>query len=323
MHMQVFDCAIAWEWEPDRQYIHLLNDACQAKGVSTYLMGPANITETIARLERGELIFRVFYDRASDTDARFLPLIHYTRQMKSFSVNEYSDTLRALDKATMHLEFLTKGILVPYTVILSPYYADPGLKITELERLGRPFIIKPATGGGGTGVVLGAETLHDIIEARKQFGSDKYLLQEKVQASVVDSRRTWFRVIYCCGSVFPFWWDDRIHIYENVTEVERFNYNLDALWKIPKDIAEVCHLDIFSTEICLTPKQQFITVDYVNDPCDMRPKSIHVDGVPDPSLARIVDVLSNYILKNRDRSGFVFEQQISSGPGSPTGIVAD
>ncbi len=311
--MQAFDCAIAWEWEPDRHYIHLLNDACLVKGISTYLIHPVNVLETISKLEHEQIGFRAFYDRASDSNPRFLPLIHYTKKMKSFLINEYAHTLRALDKATMHLEFLTKGILVPYTVILSPYNADPGLKITELERLGRPFIIKPASGGGGTGVVLGAETLHDIIEARKQFGSDKYLLQEKVAAQVVDSRRTWFRVLYCCGFVFPFWWDDRVHIYQEITDEERLLLKLDPLWQIPKDIAEVCHLDFFSTEICLTPNQQFITVDYVNDPCDMRPKSIYVDGVPDNAMARIVDVLTNHVLKNRDCCTYGLETPRKNG----------
>ncbi len=297
--MEIFDLAVAWEWEPDRHYIHLLHDACLAKGISTYLIHPANVLETIHRLEHGDLAFRTFYDRASDNDARFLPLIHYSKTMKCFLINEYSASLRALDKATMHLEFLRKGILVPYTVILSPYNSDPGLKITELESLGRPFIIKPATGGGGTGVVLGAETLHDIIEARKQYGSDKYLLQEKVASTVVNAHRAWFRVLYCCGSVFPCWWGENTHIYEIVTEEERQQFQLDPLWHIPENIAEVCHLDFFSTEICLTPTQQFITVDYVNDPCDMRPRAIHVDGVPDTIMSSVVQLLSDHVLKNR------------------------
>ena len=315
--MDVFDCAIAWEWEPDRPFIQMLNDACLSKGVSTYLIYPGNISETIAKLERDQIAFRVFYDRASDTDPRFLPLIHYTKKMKSSFINEYSNALSALDKATMHLEFLTKGILVPYTVILSPYNADPGLKITELEKLGSPFIIKPATGGGGTGVVLGAETLHDIIEARKQYGSDKYLLQEKVVPTVLDSRRAWFRVLYCCGAVFPCWWDDRTHIYEVVGEAERVAFQLDPLWRIPQDIAQVCHLDFFSTEICLTQKGQFITVDYVNDPCDMRPRAIHANGVPDIIVADIVEALSNHILKNRAFGGPT-QAASSAGP-----VVAD
>ncbi len=279
----------------------MLHDTCRAKGISIYLIHPPNIQETLGKLQRGELAFRVFYDRASDTDPRFLPLVHYAKVQRSFYINEYSNTLRALDKATMHLEFLTKGILVPYTVILSPYNSDPGLKITELERLGSPFIIKPATGGGGTGVVLGAESLHDVIEARKQFGADKYLLQEKVVPATLENRRAWFRILYGCGGVFPCWWDERIHIYEPVTLEERERHGLEALWDIPKNIADVCKLDLFSTEICRTAGGKFITVDYVNDPCDMRLKSVHLDGVPDGIVGQIVDLMSNHILRNREK----------------------
>ncbi len=73
------------------------------------------------------------------------------------------------------------GIETLYTIIISPYNhkREVELSLSELAQLGRPFIIKPAnTTGGGIGVVTGAETLKDVLEARQHHKNDKYLLQE-------------------------------------------------------------------------------------------------------------------------------------------------
>jgi len=43
--------------------------------------------------------------------------------------------------------------------------------------------------------------------------------------------------------------------------------------------------DFFSTEIALAKDGRYVVVDYVNDPCDMRPQSKHFDGVPDTIAA--------------------------------------
>jgi len=295
--MNVVDLLIAWEWEYDYQFIQLLNSECVKRDISTYIIYPFNVGETLQKITAGELSFRILYDRASDVDPRFLPLVEIAGKARCTLINETSNSLRALDKSTMHLEFLTHGIHVPYTVILSPYEKEPILKITELEGLGRPFIIKPATGGGGTGVVVGAETLHDVIEARKLYGSDKYLLQEQIIPADFDGRRAWFRVYYCCGHTIIVWWDDRTHIYDIVTPEQETCYKLERLHAIARKIAGVCKLDFFSTEICKSVKGQFVCVDYVNDPCDMRLKSQFATGVPDTIVNRIIDYITSHVQK--------------------------
>lgn len=295
--MNVVDLLIAWEWEYDYQFIQLLNNECVKRNISTYIIYPMNVGETLQKISAGELSFRILYDRASDVDTRFLPLIDIAAKKQCKLVNETSNSLRALDKATMHLEFLTHSIHVPYTVILSPYEKEPILKITELEGLGRPFIIKPATGGGGTGVVVGAETLHDVIEARKQYGSDKYLLQEQIIPTDLDGRRAWFRVYYCCAHTIIVWWDDRTHIYDVVTPEQETTCKLERLHAIARKIADVSKLDFFSTEICKSVKGQFVCVDYVNDPCDMRLKSQFATGVPDMIVNQLIDYIAAHVQK--------------------------
>ncbi|MBN1466008.1 hypothetical protein JXA02_09615, partial [candidate division KSB1 bacterium] len=179
--------------------------------------------------------------------------------------------------------------------------------------LGRPFIIKPAnTTGGGVGVVDGAESLHDVLAARREFKSDKYLLQEKVKPLHIDDKRFWFRGFYAFGLVQCVWWDDATHIYKELLPEEVTAYGLSPLFSITEKISTICKLNFFSTEICLTSSETFVVVDYVNEACDMRLQSLHADGVPDAIVQNIATSLCSHVqMINR-------QAQISPGPSTET-----
>jgi hypothetical protein len=206
----------------------------------------------------------------------------------------------------MHLECLSRGIHVPYTIIISPYShkKEVELSLSELALLGRPFIIKPAnTTGGGVGVVLGAESLKDVIETRQHHKNDKYLLQEKVIPGELAHRQAWFRVFYAFGLVFPCWWNDQTHIYEELTPNDEEAFGLQPLRSIAVTIQLICGLDFFSTEIAITSTKQFVVVDYVNEMCDMRLQSSHHDGVPDQVVSSIAEALVQFTISQDNQIG--------------------
>jgi hypothetical protein len=139
-------------------------------------------------------------------------------------------------------------------------------------------------------VITGAETLKDVVDSRQHHKDDKYLLQERIVPAGLGTRRGWFRVFFVCGETFACWWDDITHVYAGVTEEEEGCYSLAPLTSITRSISTVCGLDFFSTEIAMTPGGAFVTVDYVNEICDMRLQSRHADGVPD-NIARGISAL--------------------------------
>ena len=285
-----YHLAVAWDWEFDRDFIGLLEREIHARQMRFYSISHHNTQETARRVQRGELSFGAFLDRAGDANEDFAHLSRVIRKTPAYFINPPEAIVHANDKATMHLEFLSKGIEVPFTIIISPYSKkrEVELTLTDLHRLGRPFIIKPAnTTGGGTGVILGAETLKDVIESRQHNRNDKYLLQEKIQACRMDGKKAWFRVFHVFGLIVPCWWDDETHRYVTVSVPDRDQFSLDSLTAITARIREVCGLDFFSSEIAATPLNRFVAVDYVNDICDMRLQSMHGDGVPDPIVERI------------------------------------
>ena len=295
---KVVDLGIAWNWEYDQDFVVLLERVFSGHGLTTYRVEDHNLEETFREVKKGQLSFRFYLDRASDADDRYEPLARMVERSTARIINKYADAVRSMDKATMHLEFLTKGLQVPYTIVISPFNTrrELELSLSELANLGRPFIIKPAnTTGGGIGVVTGAESLQDVLDHRQRHKSDKYLLQRRIESVILDGRKAWFRVLAAFDRVYPCWWDHETHRYQPVMPDEKDRYGLEPLWEVTRSIAEVCRLDFFSTEVALEAGGRFVVVDYVNHPCDMRIQSCHWDGVPDDVVLCIADRMADVV----------------------------
>jgi hypothetical protein len=284
---EIFDIGLAWNWKFDHYFIHGIERECQKIGLSSFRIDPENISEVTKKLKAGRLSFNTFLDRASDSDEAFLPLAGTLAKGMTHIFNRFELTEYAKDKANMHLALLGEGVHIPYTIIVTPYNKKKELELslTELQHLGRPFIIKPAnTTGGGTGVVLGAETLKEILESRKHHKNDTYLLQETVHPMILDHRKAWFRIFYAFGATICCWWNPETHIYEELTPESEKTYKLKRLREIVQKMHSITKLEFFSTEIALTNEEKFVAVDYINEICDMREQSRHHDGVPEPVI---------------------------------------
>jgi hypothetical protein len=297
---KIYDLAIVIDWEYDFDFVRLLEEAARKIKLTTYVIWSANLEDSYQELQQETLKMRYLFDRASDTSPEF----HKIQQVIRSKGGQVLETLESLewasDKATMHLEFIANGLNTPYTIILPPYDTEEEiyLSVEDLSRLGRTFIIKPAnTTGGGIGVVHGAETLQDVLQARQSHAQDKYLLQKKVIPLEEDGYRFWFRGYYACGLVQCAWWNDLLHRYRPLTREEVRDFGLKPLFKIVSKIAEVSKLHFFSTEIALNETGTFVVVDYVNESCDMRLQSKAVDGVPDELVAKSVAQIVRYIKK--------------------------
>ena len=301
--MKIFDLGIAYNWEYDVDFVSLVEKHLQEAGLSTYVIHQNNVLEVKEDLLQKKLVFNCYIDRAWDVDERFEEIGKILLRRKTRIFNPYKNVLHAIDKASMHLEFITAGLNVPYSIIIPPHSQkeDILLSVDDLAILGRPFIIKPCnTTGGGTGVVTGAESLKEVINERMAYTHDKYLIQEKIFPSVIDGKRTWFRCFWAFGKVITVLWDDQTHVYEEITDELKTQINIKKLSQITKAIFGLIQLDFFSTETVLTNENKFVVIDYVNDQCDMRLKSKHVDGVPDAIVNQIISYLIKAIIKTKN-----------------------
>lgn len=296
--MKTYNFAIAWNWDLDAAFIAGIERECALQGISTYRIRTDHLQHVTEEFKRGEISLEAFFDRASDSDPAFLPLVKIMEENANYLINPYHRVIHAIDKATMHLEFITHGLHVPNTIILPPYNEQYSISVCEeeLKRLGNPFVIKPAnTTGGGTGVMLNAKTINDILVARKEHRNDKYLVQETIKPKLLDGKRGWFRVYFAFNEIIPCWWDDTTHLYSELTYEDEKRYDLAKLRDMMMTIQKICGLQFFSSEIALTDSGIFVVVDYVNEVCDMRLQSVFYNGAPDAIVHRIEKLIAENV----------------------------
>lgn len=302
--MNNFDLAISYVWEYDEEFVKAIEDFFQSNGLTTFVITESNIGKITSEVKEKKLNFLFYLDRASDVDDDFAELAQTLSRKRCNIINPYKRVEHAIDKATMHLEFLTAGLVVPYSIILPPHdqIKEVSISVGDLSLLGRPFIIKPCnTTGGGIGVVTGAETLKDVLAERNRHSKDKYILQEKIYPKMIDGKRAWFRCFWAFGKPICTWWNDETHIYDIISDDELQNFKLKKLFQLTRAIAKLTKLDFFSTEIAITNKDKYVVIDYVNDQCDMRLKSNHPDGVPDEIVYQIIELMKQSIQKNKNK----------------------
>ncbi|MFC1568776.1 hypothetical protein ACFL4L_00950 [bacterium] len=292
---------ITTDWEYDIDFIRFLETSIQRNRCDSMVVQTDNLDKVVQEIETGKLSVLALIDRASDTSPVFIKLQSLLHESSIPIIDPIEQIRWVSDKATLHLEFLSAGILTPYTLILPPFDENnnPVMHVDDLAHLGRPFVIKPAnTTGGGVGVVNGAESLQEVLHARKEFKSDKYLIQEKINPLEKEGYRFWFRSFYVGGPVFSTWWNEETHRYALIDDALIDPFGLITIPKLMQQIHQVAMLTFFSSEIACCEDGRWIVVDYVNESCDMRLQSKHWDGVPDALVEQIAQALVDSIFCN-------------------------
>ena len=290
-----YDLCLPWYWEYDDVFVGMVERACIEEGISFWQIKPDNLLESITALYKGVTTFKTLLHRGQG-EAIFDPIPRWAREFGVRRINPAEVSAWSEDKATMHLELINAGLHTPYTILLAPFLEQPVIPQIDLTPLGENFVIKPSNGGGGEGVIIGANSIEQILHARMEFPEQKYLIQAHVTPRTLDDTPAWFRVFYANGETHPCWWDTETHIYSHVTAQDVSQHRLGRLREITKRIASICKLDWFSTEIALA--DEFIVVDYVNDEIDTRVQSQAMDGVPDEIMESITRQLVKIAKEN-------------------------
>ncbi|MFC1548478.1 hypothetical protein ACFL5E_00805 [Candidatus Omnitrophota bacterium] len=286
--MNEYDFGLTWDKNKCLFTDSLVYD-CKEKGLSFLWVPEDKVRDVTKKLETGKIRIKVLLDTEATYDVPGEPyarLCYAVKDAGGVVINDPDRTRISVDKSVVHYELAHSGISTPYTVVVRNW--EPRsfrLSDNEKSRLGKPFIIKPACGWGHRGVIYNAiGSIKEIAKARNFDPYDNFLLQEKIHPIELNSKRAWFRIFHVFNEIIPCWWDDRTSRYEHITAEEFRKYKLTPLVKTITKIASITKMSWFSTEIAIDKKQgrpRFITIDYVNDQCDMEAKSESKDGVPD------------------------------------------
>jgi hypothetical protein len=296
--MRSIDLCLSWYWEFDSDFVRMVESACSSQGITLCQVRPETLLQTIRSLQAHEINPAVLLDRAND-DLRFDPIRKWALESGTYYINPPSVAFKAEQKDKFHYTLIENGINVPYTIILPSFLNQQLLDPVDMAPLGNPFVAKPSYAGGGTGVALDLTTWDQVLQARIEVPDQRYLLQSRVITGRINGRETWFRVYYCGGKIYPCWWATDTHITVPVTAYEEARHGLGKLREITWKIAQLSGLDLFSTEIALTPDGKFVAVDYINDSIDLRAKSKAVDGVPDQVLRYLAHALVDLVVRKK------------------------
>ncbi|MFN3344058.1 MAG: RimK family alpha-L-glutamate ligase [Chloroherpetonaceae bacterium] len=287
---KTIDLIALWEWEFDREFIRYLQQEAEKANLCFEHITTYDIEDFIRALQSGKIRFSTLLDRAIDTNESFAPVQEWAIANQVAVINPYAESLRTLNKSEMHYALMKVGVNVPFTVMLPSMekmrWIDEAL-MKEVFKLPLPFVLKPAHGGGGEGVIKNVTSHHHVHDGRSVCYWDSYLAQECVYPKYLYGWRCWFRVYWNFGEVEIVWWDDTTRIYRLFSEKDKPRVRFDEIKSMMTRIAQVAKLHFFSTEIVLTRDDKLVAVDYINDQIDLRLKSKHYDGVPDEIVRKI------------------------------------
>src|SRR5664279_1251761 len=119
--MEIYDIGIAYVWEYDDDFIDLIESSMHKAGLSSFRIMAWNINEVTEKAKNRKLGFNFYVDRDSDVNDNFILLGKLLCRRKTVIFNLYKNVRHAIDKASMHLEFITAGLEVPYSIIIPPH----------------------------------------------------------------------------------------------------------------------------------------------------------------------------------------------------------
>lgn len=301
-------------------FSYRMMELCGQMNLKFFFVNDTWINEFLPKVEAGEITVRVLLDLTANQPVATDPYTKLAREVKrrgGYVMDDPDNTALVAHKGKFHEKLLERKVPVPETVVV-PREELESFTITDdiKARLGVPFVVKPAWGDSGIGVVMNASSeAHLKQSAQEAPFSDAFLLQQRVEPKQLGEHYGWFRLYYICGRVIPCWWDPRSHEYHLVTPAQQQRYKLAPLKRIMKGIAQSSKMAKFSSEICMQEDGKFFAVDYVNADPDMNPRSFYANGVPDEVVRYIVWLLFHEGLRYvKKRQGF-FDDDLFEAEG--------
>ena len=291
-----YDIVLATPFPNYNFFAHKMRELCGQNNLTFFFCNDTWVNEFYQKLESREVEAKVLLDMTANQTLETDPYVRLAREVKrrgGYVIDDPDITAVSAHKGHLHNRLVENGVPVPDTVVvpreeIETYRLDDQTK----ARIGVPYVVKPAWGDSGVGVVVDARSEDALLWSAEQApNADSFLIQKRLQPKNLGTHVAWFRMFHICREVIPCWWNPVSHDYQMVTPGEIKTYHLRPLRRIMRDIARVSRMKKFTSEICLHEDGKFYAVDYVNADPDMNPRSFYANGVPDEIVRHIVWLL--------------------------------
>ena len=291
-----YDIVLATPFPNYNFFAHKMRELCGQNNLTFFFCNDTWVNEFYQKLESREVEAKVLLDMTANQTLETDPYVRLAKEVKrrgGYVIDDPDITAVSAHKGHLHNRLVENGVPVPDTVVvpreeIETYRLDDQTK----ARIGVPYVVKPAWGDSGVGVVVDARSEDALLWSAEQApNADAFLIQKRLQPRNLGTHVAWFRMFHICREVIPCWWNPISHDYQMVTPGEIKTYHLRPLRRIMRDIARVSRMKKFTSEICLHEDGKFYAVDYVNADPDMNPRSFYANGVPDEVVRHIVWLL--------------------------------
>ena len=82
-----YDLALTFDWEYDRDFIRLVEEAARGRGLKTVAVPPAEAGRALEAFRSGKLDFRILLDRASGASPEFVGLQALASEWAPYNIN--------------------------------------------------------------------------------------------------------------------------------------------------------------------------------------------------------------------------------------------
>jgi hypothetical protein len=293
-----------------------MRELCGQWSLGFFMVDDVWVKEFLQKLQSREISVRVLFDLTANQvleDDLYLQLAREVKRQSGHVIDDPDITAGVAHKARFHRVLLQHRIPVPETVMVQRSELDSFRLTDDIKaEVGVPFVVKPAWGDSGVGVIVDGYSEDDLREsATLAPNSDTFLIQKRLSTKQLGNHVSWFRTFHICGEVIPCWWDPLSHEYHLVSPAQVKRYKLQPLQRIVRGIARASRMKKFSSEICLHQDGKFYAVDYVNADPDMNPKSFYNNGVPDEVVRHIVWLLFHEAMRLVKKGHGFFDEYLN------------
>ena len=325
MTRKTYDMVLSSPFSNYDFFAHKMRELCGQMDLTFFLADDVWVHEFLGKLKTREIAVRAMLDlTANQTDPTdvYTRLAYEVKEQGGVVIDDPELTAFSAHKAKLHDLLVQHQVPVPETIFVRNQ--DVGsFRITKeiRNRVGVPFVVKPAWGDSGVGVIMDATSEYDLKMSHAQApNSDAFLIQQQLKTKPLGDQMGWFRLYHICREVIPCWWNPETHEYQMVTPAQIKRYKLQPLRRIMRKIARVSQMKKFSSEICLNEDGKFYAVDYVNADPDMNPRSFYANGVPDEIVRHIVWLLFYEAMQVAKRGHGFFDDELEASEASANWI---
>ena len=224
-------------------FAHKMRELCGQMNLSFFLVNDTWVNEFRRKLEDREIAVRVLLDLTANQtidDDPYLFLAKEVKWQRGHVIDDPDLTAYSAHKARFHQMLVQNQIPVPETIMVGRN------ELNSFDHSGNQgpsrgaFVVKPAWGDSGIGVVIDAQSKDALHWSAEQTpNSDTFLIQKRLQPVELGNHMGSFRMFHICREVIPCWWNWVSHEYQLVTPAQIRNCKLAPLRSIMRGIARI------------------------------------------------------------------------------------